>query len=200
MVYLASQSPRRRALLEQIGVTYEVLRVSVPEIPTDGETPGEFARRVARDKARAGWRLLEARQQRPVLGADTMVVLDGRALGKPRDRSDAAAMLEQLSGRTHTVLSAVALVDGPTEGHCVNVSNVTFRTITPREIRAYLASGEGDDKAGAYGIQGLGAIFVARLEGSYSSVVGLPLLETARLLGEFGIDVLAAGVPSDSSP
>jgi septum formation protein len=188
-IYLASQSPRRRELLEQIGVGYEVLAVEVDEQLHGGECAESYVRRVALGKARAGWRQLPLDRRRPVLGADTAVVTGNDILGKPNDRDHALRMLQQLSGRTHSVLTAVALV-GATEQVQVSRSDVTFRTITMAECEAYWDTGEPLDKAGGYAIQGHAAIFVSRIEGSYSGVMGLPLFETAELLQVAGIRVL----------
>lgn len=194
-ILLASASPRRRELLEQIGVDYRLVRVDVPEAPAAGESPEEFVLRVSLDKARAGREALHAAGAPgadlalPVLGADTAVVLDRDVLGKPRDREDAMAMLERLSGRTHTVLTGVALVR-EREATRLSVNRVTFRSISPAERTAYCDRGEALDKAGSYGIQGLAAVFISRVEGSYSGVMGLPLFETAELLNEFGIELL----------
>ena len=183
---LASASPRRRELLTQIGVPHRVLVVDLDESRRSGESVEDFVQRLARDKALAGWHALPAVERGPVLGADTLVVLDGEPLGKPRDREDALTMLARLSGRSHEVLTAVALVD-PEPRVRLSRSRVTFRPTSAAERLAYWDSGEPADKAGAYGIQGLGAIFVAHLEGSYSGVMGLPLCETAELLAEVGI-------------
>jgi septum formation protein len=185
-VYLASQSPRRRELLAQIGVRFEVLPVEVEETPLAGESPEQLVQRLALEKARRGHSLVAAEDPTPVLGSDTEVVLDGAVLGKPRDEEDAAAMLARLSGRSHEVLSAVALVTHEREAVRLSRSTVTFRETTSAERAAYCRSGEPLDKAGAYAIQGLGAVFVTRLEGSYSGVMGLPLFETADLLRELG--------------
>lgn len=189
-LYLASQSPRRRELLQQIGVTHEVLAVTVDETPHPGETAREYVVRVALEKARAGRALLAPGHALPVLGADTSVVVADTVLGKPVDRADAIAMLTRLSGGTHAVLSAVALVGPGGEATRLSTSHVTFRTLTERECAAYWGTGEPADKAGAYAIQGLAAVFIARLEGSYSGVMGLPLYETAELLKESGITVI----------
>jgi septum formation protein len=183
---LASASPRRRELLAQIGVRHRVLALDLDERRRPGEPLEAFVQRLALDKALAGWHALPAVEQGPVLGADTLVVLDGEPLGKPVDREDALNMLARLSGRTHEVLTAVALVT-PEPRVCLQRSRVTFRAIETAERLAYWASGEPADKAGAYAIQGLGAIFVRQLEGSYSGVMGLPLFETAELLAEAGI-------------
>jgi septum formation protein len=184
-VYLASSSPRRRELLAQIGIAHSVVTVEVPEVPFPGEAPEAFVGRLALEKARAGRRAAPA-PPLPVLGADTAVVVDGEVLGKPRDARHGLAMLARLSGREHLVCSGVALVDG-LERSRVSVSRVRFRDLSEAERAAYWATGEGRDKAGAYAIQGLGAVFVAELRGSYSGVMGLPLYETAGLLAEVGI-------------
>jgi septum formation protein len=189
-IYLASQSPRRRELLDQIGVAYEVLAVEVDEQCRDNESADDYVRRIARDKAHSGWRQLPPARRRPVLGADTAVVSGaGDILGKPRDREHALHMLQQLSGHTHAVLTAVALagVDGPVP---VSRSAVTFRTLTPAECAAYWETGEPVGKAGGYAIQGHAAVFIRHIEGSYSGVMGLPLFETAELLQQAGIKVL----------
>ncbi|MCG5511536.1 Maf family protein [Ectothiorhodospira shaposhnikovii] len=185
MLILASASPRRRELLDQIGVAWRAHPVDVEEIPRAGESPEDFALRMAVTKARAAHDAVPGHL--PVLGADTVVSIDGDILGKPRDREDALDMLGRLSGRTHTVLSAVALLH---QGYChqaLSTTRVCFRDLSPDDRRAYWASGEPADKAGAYGIQGLGALFVAHIEGSYSGVVGLPLFETGELLRRCGL-------------
>ncbi|MGE0386131.1 MAG: nucleoside triphosphate pyrophosphatase [Gammaproteobacteria bacterium] len=181
-LFLASRSPRRRELLEQIGVRYQVLDVQVEEVRADGESAADYARRIAADKARAGWALRPAGARAPVLGADTDVVLDGAILGKPADPADARRMLASLSGREHAVYSAVALCDAGRVQVRLNVTRVWFRAIEAGEIAAYVATGEPMDKAGAYAIQGRAAAFIARIDGSYSGVMGLPLFETADLL------------------
>ncbi len=197
-VYLASQSPRRRDLLGQIGVSHAVLAVDLDEAPWPGELPEDYARRVALDKARAG-RAVRPGSRVPVLAADTLVTLDSHILGKPRDAEEAAAMLRLLSGRTHRVLSAVALI-GAEERLALSESQVSFRPILDWETRAYWQTGEPADKAGGYAIQGLGAQFVRDLRGSYSGVMGLPLYETALLLAAEGILVLSAGLIDRSPP
>jgi len=184
-LYLASGSPRRRELLTQIGVSFTVTSAPIDETPLPDESAVAYVERLARAKAEAGLATLDGAAV--VLGADTAVVLDGRILGKPENREDAVAMLADLAGREHQVLTAVALSDGQC---CLSVcvsSNVRFRPISPDEARRYWASGEPADKAGGYAIQGLGAVFVTGLQGSYSAVVGLPLSETAELLAQFGI-------------
>lgn len=186
-LFLASASPRRRELLAQIAVPCVTQIASIDETPLPDELPAAYVERLAREKARAGLLALGGRDDAVVLGADTAVVLDGRILGKPADFAESRAMLQTLSARSHQVLTAVALVGGGREAARVVSSDVSFRPISEAEIEAYWASGEPCDKAGSYGIQGLAAVFVSQLQGSYSAVVGLPLCETAELLGEFGI-------------
>ncbi len=186
-IYLASASPRRRELLEQIGVRYELIKVDVPELRDPAESPEEYVLRVSLQKARAGLALLDEGDHHPVLGADTAVVVDGEVLGKPRDRDDALAMLRRLAGREHLVLCGVALVGHDGEQSRLSVSHVHFRPLGDDEALAYWHTGEPADKAGGYGIQGIGAMFIERLEGSYSGVMGLPLFETAQLLQQAGI-------------
>ncbi|HEY1992629.1 MAG TPA: nucleoside triphosphate pyrophosphatase [Gammaproteobacteria bacterium] len=187
--HLASASPRRRQLLEQLGLRFEVLVVDVDEGVTPGETPGDYVLRVAALKARAAVARLGA-PDLPILAADTTVALAGAILGKPRDRKHAMEMLARLSGRQHQVLSAVALWNRGALETVLSESRVRFRRIDPEEAGAYWDRGEPKDKAGAYGIQGMGAVFVEDLEGSYSGVMGLPLFETAALLGKAGVRVL----------
>lgn len=196
-IWLASASPRRRELLEQIGVRYALLQVDVPEVRDPAESPEEYVLRVALAKARAGYALLDDGDARPVLGADTEVVLDGEVLGKPPGRDEAIAMLQRLAGRDHLVLSAVAVVDGAREQSRLSVSHVRFRPIGDDEALAYWHTGEPADKAGGYAIQGLAAMFIERLEGSYSGVMGLPLFETAELLRKFEIFPLEKKVTGD---
>jgi septum formation protein len=192
-VYLASGSPRRRELLQQIGVSFRVVGTAVDEAVLPDETALEYVTRLAEAKAAAGWEKSRDANQVPVLAADTAVVLDGRILGKPADRQDAEAMLRQLSGRTHEVLTAVAFRTANGLQSRISRSEVTFRSIAAAEARAYWETGEPSDKAGAYAIQGRGAIFIADLRGSYSGVMGLPLFETADLLREAGLVALATG-------
>jgi septum formation protein len=182
---LASASPRRRALLAQIGVAHSARSANVDETPHAGETPRDYVARVAASKARV---IRRADAALPVLGADTIVVLDGTMFGKPGGRAQGLAMLASLSGRVHEVLSAVALADARGVAIAVSASSVRFRTLTEKERCDYWESGEPLDKAGAYAIQGLAAAFIESLTGSYSGVMGLPLFETAALLR-------AAGVP-----
>lgn len=189
-IYLASTSPRRRQLLQQIGVRFQQLSIDVREAVAPSESPADYVRRAALDKACAGWDGTGRRRELPVLGADTEVVLDGQVLGKPRDPAHGLELLRRLSGRSHQVLSAVAVVRGARREVRLSVSTVQFRELTDADCRRYWATGEPADKAGAYAIQGRGAIFVRHLEGSYSGVMGLPLYETAVLLGRFGVDVV----------
>ena len=186
-VYLASASPRRSELLRQIGVPFEVRPADIPETHTAGEPADALVLRLAAEKADAVWRRVPAAERRPVLAADTAVVLDERVLGKPADEAEAAAMLAALSGRTHRVLTAVALRCGDAAETLLSTSEVRFRATTAEERAAYCHSGEPLDNAGAYGIQGRAAMFVEHLEGSYSGVVGLPLFETAALLARCGV-------------
>ena len=188
MLYLASQSPRRRELLAQIGVDFEIINVEVPEVRAADESPRAYVERVARAKARAGLQAVAAHDPEPVvLGADTEVVLDGKVFGKPRDAGDAAAMLRALSNRGHAVISVVCCVTAAAESIAISESAVTFADLDDRTIEAYVATGEPFGKAGAYAIQGRAAAFIAHLSGSYPGVMGLPLFETARLLRGAGI-------------
>lgn len=187
-VYLASASPRRSELLRQIGMAFEVEPAAIPETRRPREAPADFVRRVAAEKAAAVAASERVRARpAPVLGADTAVVVGATVLGKPGGAAEALEMLERLSGRAHTVLTAVALAwDGRTET-LLSVNEVRFRATTAAERAAYCATEEPLDKAGAYAIQGLGAVFVEELRGSYSAVMGLPLYETAALLAGFGL-------------
>ena len=191
-IYLASRSPRRRELLSQIGVRYHLLLFrSRPDSPPDvdetflpEEQPDTYVERVARAKAEAGWRLLRLRNLplAPVLAADTTVALEQRILGKPADRKQAAEMLAALSGTRHEVLTAVALARDEQCDSALSRSEVQFKKLSAEEIAQYVATGECDDKAGAYAIQGRAARFIMELRGSYSGVMGLPLYETSQLL------------------
>lgn len=190
MLYLASQSPRRRALLLQLGAAFEVVDVAVPEVRGTDEAPRAYVERVARAKAVAGLAVvLTVDPDAVVVGADTEVVLDGRVFGKPRDADDAVEMLRALSGRTHAVASVVCCARRGAIDVALCESQVTFANLDDRSIARYVASGEPSGKAGAYAIQGRAAAFVAHLSGSYSGVVGLPLFETAALLARAGIRV-----------
>jgi septum formation protein len=195
-IYLASRSARRRELLKQIGVSFEVLLLregagraaDFDETPLPGEAPGEYVLRVAKAKADVGWaRLAQRRLMRfPVLAADTTVGLAGEILGKPVDREEAAAFLKALSGKSHQVHTAVAVRFDTQIEVALSTTEVQFRELTDNEVRQYAASAEPLDKAGAYGIQGRAAVFIRSLSGSYSGVVGLPLFETSQLLARFG--------------
>jgi septum formation protein len=195
-IYLASRSPRRRELLGHIGVKFHLLLFrnrpgaapDVDEDPLPDEEPRDYVMRVARAKAAAGWqRMLERNLPRaPVLAADTTVALGKRIFGKPASRRDAEAMLAELSGKRHEVLTAVAVKYDDQVETALSVSEVQFRELTPQEIQDYVATGEPDDKAGAYAIQGRAALFVAEIRGSQSGIVGLPLYETAQLLQRMG--------------
>lgn len=186
---LASRSPRRRELLKQIGVRFEVKISKIEELRGVDEDPEYYVQRLALEKAQAC-----ASQAIPVLGSDTTVVIDDEVLEKPRDQNDAADMLAALSDRTHDVITAVSLVQGLSEGNSrdktiISRSKVTFRSISRDEALAYWHTGEPADKAGGYAIQGLGAVFVKDIRGSYSGIMGLPLFETAQLLREFNVPV-----------
>jgi septum formation protein len=186
LIYLASASPRRSALLDQIGVPHRVQPVDVDETAHGSEPPGRYVQRLAVLKAETLWQSLAAAQRQVVLGADTAVVLDDEILGKPRDEQDCRRMLKLLSARTHQVFTAVAL---RASGGCqsrVNVSEVTFRKLGDDEIHRYWRSGEPADKAGAYAVQGRAALFIERIAGSYSGIMGLPLFETGELLAAVG--------------
>lgn len=188
MIYLASQSPRRRELLARLGVEFEVIDADIVEQRQQGEPAEQYVRRVAREKAGAG--LLQVLGTRPeplVLGADTEVILGDEVFGKPRDDEDARAMLQRLAGRTHRVVSAVSLVSPSREAQVVSISEVTFAAINEAQIAAYVATGDCHGKAGAYAIQGGAERFVRHLSGSFSGVMGLPLYETASLLRQFGV-------------
>jgi len=189
LIYLASHSPRRHELLMQIGVHHTVVGIAIDETPLPGEVPSEYVIRMALEKARAGHQATHRKTPMPVLGADTAVVLNQRILGKPRNRDDALAMLELLSDTTHKVLTGVALIDRREETR-LSVSKVRFRSIQPLEAAAYWDSNEPVDKAGGYAIQGMGALFIKQLEGSFSGVMGLPLFETGELLQGAGITPL----------
>jgi septum formation protein len=200
LVYLASKSPRREELLRQLGIEFSVLRVreapgrerDIVEGARDAEPPFHYVERIARTKAAIGWQktLQRGLSPRPVLGADTEVVLDGKIFGKPKDAADAIRMLTLLSNRTHQVLTAVALCLDQQIVAEISTSEVTFRELRRDEIERYVATGEPLDKAGAYAVQGRAASFVRRIDGSYSGVMGLPLYETAQALAGLGFPVL----------
>ena len=191
-LYLASTSPRRQALLRQAGYAFEALTIAIDETPGKNEKADTFVSRMALEKARAGWQHEQRTSLVPVVGSDTVVVLDDNILGKPHDREHAILMLEVLSGRCHQVLSAVAIKQGDDESVVVSVSEVCFRHLSRAEIEAYWLTGEPEGKAGAYAIQGRAALFIRHLQGSYSSVMGLPLYETAELLTKSGVLPLTA--------
>jgi septum formation protein len=196
-IYLASKSPRRRELLRQIGVEFELLMlrndpergVDVSELELPDEDPAVYVARVANEKAAFAFHILQLRRMpaRPVLAADTTVTIDGKILGKPASREEAEAMLERLSGRTHQVLTSVAVHHTHMAEQVTQVSDVRFATLSAAAIKAYCATTEPYDKAGGYGIQGLAALFVEHIEGSHSGIMGLPLYETARLLRQAGV-------------
>jgi septum formation protein len=198
-IYLASKSPRRRELLRQVGVDFDLLMlrsdptrgVDVPEDELPGEDPQAYVARVATEKGAFAWNVLNMRRQplRPVLTADTTVTIDGVILGKPAGPDEAVAMLERLSGRTHQVLTSVAVHYTNIAEQVTQVSNVRFAKLSPAAIKAYCATSEPYDKAGAYGIQGLAALFVEHIEGSHSGIMGLPLFETANLLRRAGLQL-----------
>jgi septum formation protein len=199
-IYLASKSPRRRELLRQVGVDFELLSlradpargVDVSE-DVEGDEPAlPYVERVARAKGAFAWNVLHLRRMplRPVLSADTTVSIDGHILGKPADPAEAQAMLERLSGRTHQVLTSVTLHFTDIFEQVTQVSNVRFAKLSPETIRAYCATAEPYDKAGAYGIQGLAALFIEHIEGSHSGIMGLPVFETAQLLRKAGVPLL----------
>lgn len=183
-IYLASASPRRSELLRQIGIRFETIATDVVEAPRPDESAADYVMRLARTKARRGAELARAqgRPPRPVLGADTEVVLESEILGKPRDREHAMDMLRRLSGRTHRVLTAVSLLAQDETYEALSESRVTLAALSEADIARYWATGEPVDKAGGYAIQGVGGTFIVRIEGSYSSIVGLPLFELTQLL------------------
>jgi septum formation protein len=184
---LASASPRRRELLSQIGVQFEIIVHDVDETQLHGETPFDYVCRLAHAKAAAVASAEQKAAGRPVLGADTIVVIDGQVLGKPKHAEDARRMLTLLSGREHLVMSAVCVLRGTHSALRLSTTKVRFRKLGTQDIDAYWQSKEPIGKAGAYAVQGLGALFIENLEGSYSGVVGLPLYETAQLLQEFSV-------------
>ncbi len=198
IIYLASKSPRRRELLKQIGVHYELLmtrdhapRIDVDESPLDNETAHVYVQRVVKLKAESALRVMRQRRltPRPILTADTTVALDGQILGKPVDKADARRMLARLSGQSHQVLTAVAVVANDDIRQVLTTSFVTFASLDEDEIKQYVETGEPMDKAGAYAVQGLAAKYISKLSGSYSGVMGLPLYETATLLRQCGVQI-----------
>jgi len=199
-IYLASKSPRRRELLRQIGVEFEILMLreapglteAVSEIPHPNEDPEVYVRRVAREKGEAGWQTVLERKLpfRPVLSADTTVSIDGKILGKPADADEAIKILQWLSGRTHEVLTAITVTAEGKMSEALSRSEVRFAHLDEASLRAYCATKEPYDKAGAYGVQGLAAQFIEFISGSYSGIMGLPLFETAQLLQKAGVKTL----------
>ncbi len=195
-IYLASRSPRRRQLLEQMGVAFDVLPFrddlrrdpETDETPLPGEAPVAYVERIARAKAAHGWRIMDWRQRplRPLLAADTTLELAGEIIGKPQDAAAATTILRRLSGQTHRVLTAVAVRQSSGTDFVLSISEVRFRHLSDDEIGAYVSTGEPLDKAGAYGIQGRGGMFVAHLAGSFTGVMGLPVCETGELLKRLG--------------
>lgn len=188
-IYLASSSPRRRELLSQIEVNFSVLSLEVDESRLENESPLDYVSRVAIAKAQAGWDSLAITEQKPVLGSDTSVVLDGEVLGKPKNGDDARQMLEHLSGKAHQVMTAVAIVSGDRILSEVSINNVQFAELSESDISWYLSTKEGVDKAGGYAVQGLAALFIDNIEGSYSAIMGLPLRETGQLLAQLSEQV-----------
>jgi len=198
-IYLASKSPRRRELLRQVGIDFELLMlrndpvrgVDVTEEVLEPERPEDYVARIAMEKGAFAWNLVVTRRltPRPVLSADTTVTMNGIILGKPTGQGEAVAMLEQLSGRTHEVLTSVAVFYKDMAEQVTQVSKVRFATLSPATIRAYCATSEPYDKAGGYGIQGLAALFVEHIDGSHSGIMGLPLFETAALLRKAGLSI-----------
>ena len=196
-IYLASKSPRRRELLRQIGIEFEILQLrdhvahgaDVSEAVHPDELPQDYVARVSAEKASFAWHIIHKRRMlpRPVLAADTTVVIDGKILGKPGGSAEAAAMLGQLSGRTHQVMTSIALYHHEQSWQLTQISEVTFADLSEQTIARYCATHEPYDKAGGYGIQGLAAVFIRHIAGSYSGIMGLPLFETTQLLEEAGI-------------
>ncbi|HEU4604126.1 MAG TPA: Maf family protein [Steroidobacteraceae bacterium] len=196
LIYLASASPRRSALLTQIGIRHRVRPVDLDESRRVGEHPQQYVQRLAREKAAALWASLPTSERLPVLAADTTVALEDEILGKPSDERDAVRMLSRLSGRTHQVYTGVALLASSGSNDRVSVSEVQFRTLSADEMRAYWRTGEPADKAGAYAVQGLAAAFIERIAGSYSGIMGLPLFETAELLAGIGCNIVSDVAPA----
>lgn len=187
-ITLASSSPRRRELLDQIQVSYEVIPVDIDESHLSGETAETFVKRLAIEKAQAGYRQNPCY---PALGSDTIVVIDSVILGKPENKAHALQILSLLSGKTHQVMTAVAIYSNDYSDCVLSISEVEFTTLTTQQMEAYWETGEPKDKAGAYGVQGIAAQFIRKISGSYSGIMGLPLFETAQLLEKSGINLLA---------
>ncbi|MTI62608.1 MAG: septum formation inhibitor Maf [Methylophaga sp.] len=187
-VYLASRSPRRRELLNQMAVDFAVIAPDVDESVQPGEAPESYVERIAVDKARAGLDMLTARDKKPVLAADTAVILGQEIFGKPVNDADARRMLKMLSGNTHKVMTAVALAFSEKILTAISVSQVSFAPLNEAQIDWYIQTGEGRDKAGSYAVQGLGALFIDHIHGSYSGIMGLPIRETGQLLMQMDTD------------
>ncbi|KJH67658.1 Maf family protein [Chromobacterium violaceum] len=190
-IYLASGSPRRREILEQLGLHLERIHADIDESVQPGEDAVAYTERLAREKAEAGWRVVSScgLPERPLLAADTTVSQDGEIFGKPEDADDARRMLRAFSGRSHQAITSVAVRDGGKLLVKTSITDVFFKSLSDAEIERYIASGEPFDKAGAYGIQGKAGVFVEHIEGSYTGVMGLPVHETALLLAEFGFEL-----------
>jgi septum formation protein len=185
-VYLASGSPRRSELLAQIGIEFDKLTIDVDESHLIDEMPLDYVQRIAQAKAKAGWAALGDAELRPVIGADTSVIIGQDILGKPKNKADAKVMLKRLSNNQHEVLTAVSLIYGEQILTRVSCNKVTFAPLTEAELDWYITTGEGEDKAGSYAVQGLAALFIKKIEGSYSGIMGLPLRETMELLIDIG--------------
>lgn len=200
-ICLASQSPRRQELLQQIGVSFNVIPANIDEQRLSDEKPLDYVQRITLAKASAVWNLPDYPRDCPVLASDTAVVVDEKVLGKPSDKSEGKAMLHEMSGRSHKVITGVALVFQERKSYQVCVSDVTFRTLSEADIEHYWLTGEGSDKAGCYAIQGYAASFIEKMQGSFSAVMGLPLFETCALLDQWGIAYWPhkAGLPQSSS-
>ena len=181
-IYLASRSPRRRELLQQMAVDFAIISADIDESVQPDETPEVYVQRIAREKAQAGLSSLNGLETRPVLAADTAVIVGGQIFGKPVNDGDARRMLKQLSTKTHQVMTAVALAFNGDIKQALSVSEVRFASLSEADIDWYLATGEGQDKAGSYAVQGLGALFIEEIRGSYSGIMGLPVWETGQLL------------------
>ncbi len=181
-IILASQSPRRKQLLEQIGINPFCLPVDIDESKFESESPQEYCQRLSLEKAQAGWQ--QTKGQAPVIGSDTIVVFKGKTLGKPKDKADAKNMLKILSNNTHQVMTAVSIVAENTKKTVMSVSHVEFRKLDTKELNDYIETTEPMDKAGSYGIQGKAAVWIKNISGSYSGIMGLPLFETAKLIRE----------------
>jgi len=184
-IYLASKSPRRQSLLEQIGVSFDLIDVEIDESTLNGELPLDYVMRMANEKVKAGWLNMGKKSDVPLLAADTSVVLENRILGKPIDKRDAFNMLSLLSGKTHQVITCVSVKNGVKQEMTTSITDVTFCDLSEQQIEFYIDTGDCLDKAGSYGIQGYAARFIKMISGSYSGVVGLPLFETANLLEGF---------------